>query len=42
MIQSPEAIRVLQKCGFERDRVQEARAPEPEDGIEEFISVLAE
>jgi RimJ/RimL family protein N-acetyltransferase len=36
------SIRVLQKCGFERDRVQEARAPEPEDGIEEFIFVLAE
>ena len=36
------SIRVLQKCGFRRDRVQEARAPEPEDGIEEFIFVLAE
>jgi len=35
------SIRVLQKCGFERDRVQEAQAPEPEDGIEEFIFVLA-
>jgi RimJ/RimL family protein N-acetyltransferase len=35
------SIRVLQKCGFERDRVQEAHAPQPEDGIEEFIFVLA-
>ena len=35
------SIRVLQKCGFERDRVQEAQAPQPEDGIEEFIFVLA-
>ena len=36
------SIRVLQKCGFQRDRAQEALAPEPEDGIEEFIFVLAE
>jgi RimJ/RimL family protein N-acetyltransferase len=35
------SIRVLQKCGFQRDRVQEAQAPKPEDGIEEFIFVLA-
>ena len=35
------SIRVLQKCGFERDRVQEAHAPHPEDGIEEFVFVLA-
>jgi len=35
------SIRVLQKSGFERDRAQEAQAPEPEDGIEEFIFVLA-
>lgn len=34
------SIRVLQKCGFQRDRAQEARAPKPEDGIEEFILVL--
>jgi RimJ/RimL family protein N-acetyltransferase len=34
------SIRVLQKCGFRRDRVQEARAPEPKAGIEEFIFVL--
>lgn len=36
------SIRVLQKCGFQRDTVREAQAPEPEDGIEEFIFVLAE
>jgi RimJ/RimL family protein N-acetyltransferase len=35
------SIRVLQKCGFERNRVQEAQAPQPEDGTEEFIFVLA-
>jgi RimJ/RimL family protein N-acetyltransferase len=35
------SIRVLQKCGFERNRVQEAQAPQPEDGIEEFIFMLA-
>jgi len=35
------SMRVLQKCGFERDLAQEAQAPEPEDGIEEFIFVLA-
>jgi len=35
------SIRVLQKCGFQRDRVQETQAPKPEDGIEEFIFVLA-
>lgn len=34
------SIRVLQKCGFRRDRVQEANAPAPDDGIEEFIFVL--
>lgn len=34
------SIRVLQKCGFRRDRVQEATAPAPDDGIEEFIFVL--
>jgi RimJ/RimL family protein N-acetyltransferase len=36
------SIRVLQKCGFHRDRIQEAQSPEPDDGIEEFIFVLAE
>lgn len=35
------SIRVLQKCGFQRDLVQEAQAPAPDDGIEEFIFVLA-
>ena len=36
------SIRVLEKCGFRRDRVQEAKAPAPAtgDGIEEFIFVL--
>ena len=34
------SIRVLEKCAFRRDRVQEAQAPAPEDGIEEFIFVL--
>jgi RimJ/RimL family protein N-acetyltransferase len=34
------SIRVLDKCGFRRDRVQEAKAPAPDDGIEEFIFVL--
>jgi len=34
------SIRVLEKCGFQRDRVQEARAPAPDDDVEEFIFVL--
>jgi RimJ/RimL family protein N-acetyltransferase len=34
------SIRVLEKCGFRRDHVQEAKAPAPDDGIEEFIFVL--
>jgi RimJ/RimL family protein N-acetyltransferase len=34
------SIRVLDKCGFRRDRVQEAQAPAPDDGIEELIFVL--
>jgi RimJ/RimL family protein N-acetyltransferase len=34
------SLRVLEKCGFQRDRVQEAEAHVPEDGIEEFIFVL--
>ena len=34
------SIRVLDKCGFRRDRVHEAKAPAPDDGIEEFIFVL--
>ena len=36
------SVRVLEKCGFRRDHDQEAQAPAPEDGIEEFIFVLAE
>lgn len=34
------SIRVLEKCGFRRGRVQEATAPAPDDGIEELIFVL--
>ena len=34
------SIRVLDKCGFRRDRVQEAMAPATDDGIEELIFVL--
>ena len=34
------SIRVLEKCGFRRDRAQEATAPAPDDGIEELIYVL--
>ena len=34
------SIRVLDKCGFRRDRVQEAKASTPGDGVEEFIFVL--
>ncbi|GAB3778491.1 GNAT family N-acetyltransferase [Nocardioides ungokensis] len=34
------SIRVLEKCGFRRDRVQEANEPALDDGIEEFIFVL--
>jgi RimJ/RimL family protein N-acetyltransferase len=34
------SIRVLEKCGFRRDRVQEATATAPDDGIEELIFVL--
>ena len=35
------SIRVLEKCGFRRDRAQEATAPAPDDGIEELIYVLS-
>jgi RimJ/RimL family protein N-acetyltransferase len=35
------SIRVLEKCGFRRDRVQEAMAPAPDDGSEEVIFVLS-
>jgi RimJ/RimL family protein N-acetyltransferase len=34
------SVRVLEKCAFRRDRAQEAQAPAPDDGIEEFIFVL--
>jgi RimJ/RimL family protein N-acetyltransferase len=34
------SIRVLEKCGFRRDPVQEATAPASDDGIQEFIFVL--
>lgn len=34
------SIRVLEKCGFRRDRAQEAKAAAPGDGIEEFVFVL--
>ena len=34
------SIRVLEKCGFRRDRVQEAEAPATDDGVEELTYVL--
>ena len=34
------SIRVLEKCGFRRDREQEATARTPDDGIEELVFVL--
>jgi RimJ/RimL family protein N-acetyltransferase len=34
------SIRVLEKCGFRRDRAQEAKAPAPDDGVKEYIFVL--
>jgi RimJ/RimL family protein N-acetyltransferase len=34
------SIRVLESCGFRRDREQEAQAPVPDDGVEELIFVL--
>ena len=34
------SIRVLQKCGFRRYRIQEVKAPAPDDGIDEFIFVF--
>ena len=34
------SIRVLEKCGFRRDREQEAAARAPDDGIEELVFVL--
>jgi RimJ/RimL family protein N-acetyltransferase len=35
------SIRVLEKCGFWRDRAEEAKATATDDGIEEFIYVLS-
>src|SRR5215207_473055 len=35
------SIRVLEKCGFRRDGVNEPNASAPEDGIEDFIYVLS-
>ncbi len=34
------SIRVLEKCGFRRDRAEEAKAPGPDDGIQELVFVL--
>lgn len=34
------SIRVLEKCGFRRDRALEAAEAAPDDGVEEFIFVL--
>jgi RimJ/RimL family protein N-acetyltransferase len=34
------SIRVLEKCGFRRDREQEAKASAPDDGIQELTFVL--
>ena len=34
------SIRVLEKCGFRRDRAEEAKAPPSGDVMEEFIYVL--
>ena len=34
------SIRVLEKCGFQRDRTQEAGAPTSDDGIQEVVFVL--
>lgn len=34
------SVRVLEKCGFRRDRAQEATEPAPEDGVEELVFVL--
>jgi RimJ/RimL family protein N-acetyltransferase len=36
------SIRVLDKCGFRRDRASEANAPAPDDGVEEHVFVLTE
>ena len=34
------SIRVLEKCGFRRDRALEAQEPAPDDGFEELVYVL--
>jgi RimJ/RimL family protein N-acetyltransferase len=34
------SIRVLEKCGFRRDREQEANAPASDDGVDELVFVL--
>ena len=34
------SIRVLEKCGFRRDRAQEATTPASDDGVEELVFVL--
>ena len=39
-VHNASSIRVLQKCGFRRDHVAEAKEPPPEDGVEEYIFVL--
>ena len=39
-VHNVRSIRVLDKCGFRRDRGEEAKAPAPDDGIEELIFVL--
>src|SRR6202008_4944933 len=33
------SVRVLEKCGFQRDHLHEANAPAPDNGIEEFSFV---
>ena len=39
-VHNTRSIRVLEKCAFRRDHTQEAKAPAPDDGVEEFIFVL--
>jgi RimJ/RimL family protein N-acetyltransferase len=39
-VHNARSVRVLERAGFRRDHGQEAKAPPPEDGIEEFIFVL--
>ena len=34
------SIRVLEKCGFQREREQAAGHPTPDDGVEELLYVL--